>query len=413
MIAEIARLAVNKGGKVLFMVHRKELAEQITNSFRQQEVDLKRCTIMTVGRIVHRLDVLPKPTLIICDETHHSLANTYRKIYDYYSDVPRLGFSATPWRMNGKGLHDVYETMILGPKIDWLIKNNYLAPFEYYSVKLINNDKLKKSSTGDYTSKSIDEAVGRTIFGDVVKTYQTKTPGQQAIVYAHSVEFSKAVAEAFKSAGIKAVHADGKTPAGERERIMTQFKAGEIKVLCNVDLISEGFDVPDCSVVIMLRPTESLVLYIQQSMRSMRYKANKKATVIDHVGNYLRFGLPDDEHKWTLADREKKRQHTSDAPAIRTCEFCYGVIPASAITCPLCGEKIEKTSSEMETDNSVELERIHGRLDIKTDYNKLRYGRMQPAEAQTMEDLYGIAKARGYKRGWAFFQGKQRGLIKK
>ncbi|WP_041815687.1 DEAD/DEAH box helicase [Levilactobacillus brevis] len=410
MIAEIARLAVAKGGQVMVTVHRKELVNQIKQSFRENEVDLTRCTILTVGKIAHRLNILPKPTLIITDETHHSLAKTYQTIYDYYQGVPRLGFTATPWRLNGKGLHDVYDAMILGPSIDWLIENHYLAPYKYYSVKLVDDAKLKKSSTGDYTSKSMDEAVGRTIFGDVVKTYQEKTPGQQAIVYAHSVEFSKAIAQAFQAAGIEAAHADAKTPSAERERIMSGFKSGSLKVLCNVDLISEGFNVPDCSVVIMLRPTESLVLFIQQSMRSMRYRPDKVATIIDHVGNYLRFGLPDDEHQWILADRKKrKKQGASDAPPIRTCEFCFAVIPAAAVICPVCGRKMEKSSSEMETDNTVELERIHGSLDMKTDYNALRYGRMKPAEAQNMEDLRGIAKSRGYKPGWIWFQAKSRG----
>lgn len=97
VIAEIARLALLKSqGQVMFTVHRKELVEQIKGSFKANDVDLSRCTIMTVGKIAHRLDKLPKPTLIITDETHHSLAKTYKKIYEYYSDVPRLGFTASP-----------------------------------------------------------------------------------------------------------------------------------------------------------------------------------------------------------------------------------------------------------------------------------------------------------------------------
>ena len=412
IIAEIARLTVNKGGLVMFMVHRKELVSQIKQSFRENDVDLTKCTVQTVGKIAHRLDILPIPTLIITDETHHSLAKTYQSIYNYYTGVPRLGFTATPWRLNGKGLHDVYDEMVLGPSIDWLIENNYLAPYKYFSVKLVDDEKLKKSSTGDYTAKSMDDAVGRTIFGDVVKTYQEKTPGQQAIVYAHSVDFSKEVAEAFRQAGISAEHADAKTPAADREKIMTDFKSGDLKVLCNVDLISEGFNVPDCSVVIMLRPTESLVLYIQQSMRSMRYRPNKVATIIDHVANYTRFGLPDDEHTWTLDDRKKRKKKASDALPIRTCEFCFAVIPASSTICPVCGKAIKRSESEIEVDQEVKLEQIHGRLDMKTEYNAVRYGRMKPSEAQTMEDLYGIAKARGYKPGWAWLQAKQLGLIK-
>lgn len=412
MIAEIARLTVAKGGIVMFMVHRKELVDQIKASFRENDVDLNKCVVQTVGKIVNRLEILPRPNLIITDETHHSLANTYKRIYKHYAGVPQLGFTATPWRLNGKGLHDVYDAMVLGPSIDWLIENHYLAPYKYYSVKLVDDSKLQKSSTGDFTNKSMDDAVGKTIFGDVVKTYQSKTPGQQAIVYAHSVDYSKAVAQAFRDAGINAAHADAKTPAAERNQIMTDFKSGQLKVLCNVDLISEGFNVPDCSVVIMLRPTESLVLFIQQSMRSMRFKPGKEATIIDHVANYARFGLPDDDRTWTLADRPKKRKKDSDAMPIRTCQFCFAVIPAAATICPVCGRAVEREQTEIDHDNSVELEEIHGKLDIKTEYNAVRYGRMKPDEAQNYEDLRGIAKARGYKPGWAWFQAKNRGLIK-
>lgn len=243
IIAEIARLTVKKGGYVLFMVHRKELVEQITDSFKENNVDLSHCTIMTVGKIKNRLDKLPKPSLIITDETHHSLAKTYRDIYKHYSDVPRIGFTATPWRMNGKGFRDVYDSMVKGPSVKWLISNKCLAPFKYYSVNLVNSDKLKKSSTGDYTNKSMDEAVGKTIFGDVINTYKKVANGQQAIVYAHSVEYSQIVANSFNQADISARHVDAKTHSTKREQIMTDFKAGKIKIICNVDLISEGFNV--------------------------------------------------------------------------------------------------------------------------------------------------------------------------
>ncbi len=232
----------------MFTVHRKELIEQIKRSFQDNDVDLNRCTVMTVGKIASRLDSLPKPTLIITDETHHSLAKTYQSIYEYYSDVPRLGFSASPWRMNGKGLGNVYDSMVEGPSVEWLIKNNYLAPYKYYSVKLVDDEKLKRSSTGDFTNKSIDYAIGRTIFGDVISTYKKVADGKQAIVYCHSIEFSKYIAEQFNKAGIKAAHADSKTPTKEREQIMSNFKKGILQVISNVDLISEGFNVPDCSV---------------------------------------------------------------------------------------------------------------------------------------------------------------------
>lgn len=397
----------------MFTVHRKELVEQITNSFEKNGVDISNCTIMTVGRIANRLGKLPKPSLIITDETHHSLAKTYKKIYEYYSDVPRLGFTASPWRLSGQGLEDVYETMVEGPTVEWLIDNHFLAPYNYYSVKLINDDNLKKSSTGDYSNKSIDDSVGKTIFGDVIKTYKDKIDGQKTIVYAHSIEYSKLIAKQFNDAGIAARHADSKTPPHEREQIMNDFREGKIKVLFNVDLISEGFDVPDCTAVIMLRPTESLVLDIQQSMRCMRYKPNKTATIIDHVANYSRFGLPDTPRGWTLKGRPKKQSNSGGSSVpIQTCANCFAVIPAGYSICPICGHEIEVERKEMKVDKSAKVEHITKDFKFKTDYQEIKYAKMQPKEAKSFRDLQLIAKARKYKPGWAFFQGKQRGFIK-
>lgn len=410
VIAEIARLTTLKGGRVMFMVHRQELINQIMESFKANSVDLNLCTVMTVGKIRNRLDELPKPNLIITDETHHSLAKTYRDIYDYYANVPRLGFSATPWRLNGKGLGDVYDAMIEGPDVQWLIDNHYLAPFDYYSVNLIDESKLSKSSTGDYSNKSIDAAVGHTIYGDVIKTYREKVDGQQTIIYAHSIEFSKQIAQKFRDTGINAVHCDSKTSKRRRDKIMSDFKAGTLKVLCNVDLISEGFNVPDCSCVIMLRPTESLVLFIQQSMRCMRFKPGKQATIIDHVANYTRFGLPNTPHKWTLADREKKKKSTNttvDTP-IKQCAFCFAVIPAQSKSCPLCGHEVKAVESEIKVDETAQIEKIENNFRLQADYIVTK----KISELKSYGELKAYAKARGYKQGWIYFQAKNKGLIK-
>lgn len=411
VIAEIARLAVEKGGQVMFMVHRQELVNQITESFEENSVDLNHTTIMTVGKIVNRLETLPKPTLIITDETHHSKAKTYRRIYDYYSDVPKLGFSATPWRLSGAGLDDIYDEMIEGPDVRWLIDNRYLAPFKYYSVKLVDDSVLKKASTGDYSNKSIDEAIGKTVFGDVVATYMKKTPNEQAIVYAHDVEYSKAIAAEFRANNISSVHADAKTPKKERDQIMSDFKSGKIKVLSNVDLISEGFNVPDCTVVIMLRPTQSLVLDVQQGMRSMRYKPDKQATIIDHVANYTRFGLPDTPREWSLEGRPKKKSKKPDGPMLKTCLNCYAVITVQCTVCPQCGAEIEIKSKGLDHEQA-ELEEVQT-FSLVTDYADVEYAQMKPEDAKSVEELYKIAKARGYKPGWAYMQGMRLGMLKK
>lgn len=411
IIAEIARLTVAKGGQVMFFVHRQELVNQITQSFQKQDVDLMHCTIMTVGKIVNRLGKLPKPNLIICDESQHSRAKSYLKIFDYYKDVPRLGFTGSPWRMNGKGFDDIYSAMVEGQNVTWLIQHHHLAPYKYYSIKLVDDSKLKKSSTGDYTNNSIDDAIGKTIFGDVVKTYREKVPGQQAIVYAHDIEHSQATAAAFCAAGIEAVHADAKTPKTKRDQIMRDFKSGSIKVLCNVDLISEGFDVPDCSVVIMLRPTESLVLDIQQSMRCMRYKPNKVATIIDHVANYTRFGLPDTPRQWSLEGRpKKKRQNNTKSIPVKTCPNCFAVVPTQCRVCPQCGNEIKYDADGMEIDETASIEKV-GEFKLTTDYSKIQTARKKPEDAQSYKELLEIAKARGYKAGWAYVQAKRLKMV--
>lgn len=412
VIAEIARLTTAKGGRVMFTVHRQELVSQIIQTFKANDVDLDLCTIMTVGKIKNRMDHLPKPSLIITDETHHSKAKTYQQIYEFYADVPRLGFTASPWRMNGAGFEDVYETMVEGPTVEWLIANNKLAPYTYYSVKLVNDQKLKKSSTGDYTNKSIDDAIGKTIFGDVVKTYQDKVNGQKTIIYAHDIEYSKMTAQAFRDAGIEAVHCDSKTPKGERNRIMRDFKAGKIKVLCNVDLISEGFDVPDCSCVIMLRPTQSLVLFIQQSMRCMRYQPNKQATIIDHVANYKRFGMPDTPREWSLTGwkKNKKKKSDSSGPPIKTCNHCFAVVPAQCRQCPICGCVIEVDADGMQEDKQAKIEKI-SEFKFTTNYEEVRLAKKKPEDAKNMKELYAMAKAKKFKSGWAFVQGKRLGLL--
>lgn len=408
VIAEIARLAVEKGGHVLFMVHRKELVDQIKETFKADEIDLTHTTIMTVGRIKNRLGKLPKPTLIITDETHHALAKTYRTIYDHYSGVTRLGFTATPWRLSGKGLKDVYDDMVEGPSVQWLINHNYLADFTMYGYNSGDDSQLKKSSTGDYTGHSMDDYAKTIIRGDVIKTWCEKANDRKTIVYCHAVWFSKEVAQAFNEAGIKAAHVDSKTPLGERNQIMADFKAGKIMVLCNCDLISEGFNVPDCSCVVLLRPTESLVLYIQQSMRSMRFVPGKHAVIIDQVGNFKKFGTPAAPHTWTLKDRKKKKGNGGGQPGppVRTCEKCFAVIPAQSRICPICGAEIEVTKTEFDIDRDANLDDVTQFKPFSTNYIVTK----RPGELKTRQDLENYAKAKGYKPGWVYYQLKKRGL---
>lgn len=408
VIADVAKKATRNNKRVLFIVHRKELAEQIEETFKAHGVLMPLVVIETVGKVVNRLDDYPEFHLIITDETHHSRAASYLKIYNHFHKAYRLGFTASPWRMNGKGFSDIYDALVEGPTVEWLIQNGFLAPFDYYAPSLADLSQLKKSSSGDYSKKSMDSSLNKAIFGDVVKHYKDLAEGKQAILYAHSREYSRLLAQKFVQQGIEAVHVDSKTPERARETIMQRFKKGEIKVLCNVDLISEGFNVPDCEVVILLRPTASLVLHIQQSMRSMRYKPDKKAIIIDHVGNYEKHGLPDTPREWTIEDltKEQKKQRDNDAPPITDCPHCFGVIPSGSNPCPLCKEEIEVESKELEEVDG-ELEKVDT-VKFQANFTFVRKQReaLKKGEEnlETVEDYYFYARAKGYKESWIKFK---------
>ncbi|MGQ5708807.1 DEAD/DEAH box helicase family protein [Lactobacillus sp. PSON] len=413
IIAEIARSAVEKGGHVLFMVHRKELVEQIAETFINDGIDLTHTTISTVGKIKNRLGKIVKPTLIITDESHHSLAKSYKEIYSYYSDVPRLGFSATPWRLSGKGLHDVYDDIIVGKSVQWLIENHYLAPYRYFTYQLGDKSKLKSNSMGDFTGKSMEEFNNTVIYGDIIKCWRKFAQNGKTIVYASSVEYSKHVAKAFTDSGIPAEHADAKTPAAERKTIMQKFRDGKIKVLCNADLYGEGINVPDCSCVVLLRPTKSLVVYIQQSMRCMRYQPNKTAVIIDQVGNVNRFGLPDKKRDWSLKDR--KRINSAGSNDLITCPWCYATFNKHGSKCPICGHTLSDTEEEThkkEQKNNKEAQ-LHEVTDkdfnLTINYLSLK----KPADLDSVEELKEYAKIKGYKSGWVYYQMKNRGWLHK
>ncbi|MEK3676342.1 DEAD/DEAH box helicase family protein [Lactobacillus crispatus] len=409
VISEIAKLTVKKGGHVLFFVHRQELVKQIKDSFKQQGVDLNHCTILTVGKVANRLNILAKPDLIIVDESQHSRAKTYQKIFNYYSDVPRLGFTGSPWRLSGKGFKDIYSAMVLGPTAKWLIENKKLAPFTVYGYQLGDKSTLKSGSTGDYTKKSLNNYTKSIIHGDIVKSWLKFAKDRKTIIYCHSTSFSKEVAQSFRDAGINAVHADAKTPESKRDKIMVDFKEGKIKILCNVDLVSEGFNVPDCSCVVLLKPTQSLVIYLQQSMRAMRYQPNKHAIIIDQVGNFERFGLPDTDYKWTLEDREKhprKDSGSTEGLQIKTCPDCFAVIKAECVKCPICGHdfsiEIRKIKQKKDQElRAIKAEKFH--IDL--------IAKKKVSELTSFKELTMYAKAKHYKNGWAWHMAKRKGFI--
>lgn len=406
VISEIARLSTDRGKKILFLVHRRELVEQIKDTFSKNNVNLGLVNFGMVQTIRNRIKkgTVETPDLIITDESHHSLANSYKEIYEHFRDIPKLGFTATPVRLNGDGLGDVNDIMIEGQSVQWLIDNNKLSPFKYYAPNDLDKSKLKLNSLREFSNQSISDAMTRKIYGNAIKHYKKHADGEQAIAYCHNIESSIETARRFNESGIPAAHIDAKTPKSERDEIINQFRNGEIKVLSNVEIIGEGFDVPDCSTVILLRPTKSLSLYIQMSMRGMRYRPGKTSIIIDHVNNVEEHGLPNYPHTWSLDSKKRKENFV----VVKTCEECMFTWEPSEYEdagCPQCGHVPEVESrdeKEIEIDEETEL--VEMDTTITLDFRK-------PEDCKSMKELYELAENRNYKRGWAWYQGKRLGII--
>lgn len=391
IISTIAAMATAKGNNVLFLVHRKELCQQIAKSFDACDVSPLHSEIMMIQTAVRRLNKLITPTLIIVDECQHILSASYLKLLKHFPNALVLGFTATPQRLGTGGLGEVFDKLIESVSTKWLIENHYLAPYHYYGVQLADATKLH-TKNGDYDKVEVEELMNRSaIFGNTVENWLKIAKDKKTIIYCASIKTSIRTAKAFQDAGITAAHLDGKTPKLERERIVSEFRAGKIMVLSNVDLFGEGFDVPDCEAVVLLRPTKSLTLHVQQSMRSMRYDPNnpdKVAIILDHVGNYRLHGLPDDEREWTLESKAKKKQ---DEAPIKTCPQCFSVVPKTAHKCPYCGCEFKAEVKEHEDKPVVD----DVFLKMITWYPKHAY-----KCAKTFEELRYFQQQRGYNFFW-------------
>ena len=430
MAGETAR----RGKRVVFMVHRRELIEQTSKTFSAMgiphgliasgvepvyELPVQIASVQTLAR---RLGDNICPNLIICDECHHATASTYRSIMDNWPEAFVVGVTATPQRTDGKGLGDIFKSMVIGPTAMELIEWGNLAPEMTYSLPTgskINRSSFRKSH-GDYVAADVEKAMmDANVFGDIVEHYRRLTPGSQAICYCITREYSRILTERFEAAGIPAAHVDCKTGRKDREKAIEGFRRGDIRVLCNVDLFGEGFDVPAVGVVILARPTASLILHIQQTMRAMRAdpkEPGKRAIILDHVGNVKLHGLPEMDREWSLDDRKAK---SSKPPALKECPQCYRTVSAAVRKCPECGYEWPQADDEAEParqareDTSVDLE-LYGESEMLRKNHEAFLRKMRVPEllkkAKTMQDLYNIAAYAGYKPGWAYYRAKAMGI---
>ena len=404
-------LAANqKKNHVLILAHRNQLLEQHRELF--QDIDWEYTRIENVFTEVRHLGENGPVDLIIIDECHLSGASSYQKVCQYY-DCTRIGFTGSPIRLDGKPL-DLFDELVEGITAKQLIQRGYISDYDYYAPDLkIDLSKVKKVA-GDYNNQELGEAMStRKIYGDILKYYNELAGGKQAIAYCVNIEHSKEVCEMFNQNGISAMHMDSHTPEKEREKILEAFKNKEFMILCNCNLISEGITLPTAEACLLLRPTLSLALYIQQSMRALTPNTNKKAVIIDYVNNYSRHGLPTQDRKWSLKQKVKEYKNTNEDGTfiIRTCLNCYNVFEKADV-CPYCGTPYELTTIEIENIKEAKLKKVEEakaeRMQRYREYVQDKVGNYSsPAQCQSWMELVQYCKIKGYKPGYAYVLNKQ------
>ena len=423
-MAEIARRTTNNNKRVMFLIHRHEVLDQAVKTFKNQNVNPDLLTAGMVQTLTRRVDKLAVPNVILVDEAHHALAKSYQRILNKFPKAIVLLFTATPHRTGRQQLDQIADDIIVGQSIRELTDKGFLAPFRYFQPPNDFDSKLlKRGSTGDFTSESMQEAMSTRIFGHIVKQYKRIASGMQAVVYTYSIDSAVEIARKFNSEGISAVEVDGTTPKEKRDLAVRKFREQEIKILVNVNLFTEGVDLPNVDCVIMARPTASLALYLQFSMRCLNPRPGKTAIIIDHANNFKQFGYPDDDRDWKQAIKSGKQKSKTllkdPGLSIVTCDYCFAVVKASEVKdskCPICGKPIKVHEAKPVSDvDLVEATKERQRLIKEIVKNNLlkEVANKTVSELHSLKELQAYAKLHGYKPGWAWFQAKRKGLIKK
>jgi len=405
----LAKALIGGADTAQFVVHRKELIEQTSKSFaaaglghsfvasdKPMDIDagLLLCGIATLAR---RLGVVLPPRLALWDEVHHAVSATWSDVMrSYPDDTIHIGLTATPERLDGRGLGEFFQIMLCGPSTAELIRRGFLSPFDYYAPSLPD---LSGASTDQQAEAIMDQP---DLIGDMVDHYLRLASGQPGIVFAHSIEHSRHLVDAYKAAGVRAAHIDGEMSTKERERIDRMFREREFDILSNCSLLGEGYDVPGVVYVGLGRRTQSLSLYLQMAGRALRTAEGKsRAIICDHASNVFTHGFPDDEREWSLAGRLGLAATgvNDDADPVRQCLACYRAYPSRLKACPGCGET-QATSPRQIKEQAGELVRLEREAlaERKAEEKKAaaRKRKAEESECKSEAEFRALAVARGY-----------------
>ena len=322
--------------RILIIAHRSELIEQSSRSLDKYRIKhgvlagtMKDKRDLTQAIQVASIQTITHPAnqcliedlkfdFIIIDEAHHAVASSYQKLWEFCPDAKKLGVTATPWRMNNNGFAQIFDAYIPSMSIKEFIQKGWLATYQYYSIP-ISSELIKSIDSirefdieGDYKNSALAEVCDTLkIRAQLYDSYAKNALGKKGIIYSISREHSEHICSQYQSHGVSIENIDSKTPAKVREAVINAFKNGEIDIIVNVDIFSEGFDCPDIEFIQLARPTKSLVKYIQQVGRGLRKNGDKRCIILDNVGMYSRFGLPDEVRDWESYFYGESREYSS------------------------------------------------------------------------------------------------------
>ena len=404
--------AAEAGKTSVMAVHQNELLTQTSKALWAGKLEhgmiasgrtrsYMAAQVASVQTWVRRMDQYSEPDLIIIDECHRSAASTYQKILEEYPNAMVIGLTATPSRTDGKGLDGTYQELVQGPTIRQLIDAGYLCDYEIFAPPSPLDLSDVKTKMGDFDKKQLEHEVDKpTITGDAVATYKKHANGKRAAVMCVSIRHAEHVMESYNAAGIPAEMLEGKMTNKEREAVINRLRSGETLVVTAVNLLIEGLDVPSLEVIQWLRPTQSLIVFMQGNGRGFRVSDGKeKLIILDQVGNWKRHGLPDDDREWTLEGRKKGKKRKPDEEAdvsIQQCKHCFHIFRPGVAVCPSCGKPVEVRQK-------AEIEVVDGELE-RIDVTALRkQAKQEQGAARDLVDLVKLGQRRGMKNAaiWA------------
>jgi len=439
----IAQNARARGTRTWILVHREELLNQTSRALDMLGVPHgliapgytpsgEGIQVASVNTLVRRVENgrVGDVDLIVIDEAHHTTAGTWKRILQARPKARLLGVTATPARLDGQGLGvhvgGVFDALVMGPSVRELIDDGYLCRPAVYAPPTGLDLSDVRMRGGDYATGELVRRVDKpTITGDAVAHYRKLCDGAPAIAFCASVEHAKHVAHQFRAAGYQAERIEGNMPDGQRRGLIDALGDGRLHVLTSCEIVSEGTDIPVVAAAILLRPTASMPLYLQQVGRALRpvypqgadlstregrlaaiaASIKPRAIILDHVGNVFRHGMPDETREWTLDGKPRTPgKGKAQEPDIRVkqCPRCYAA-HAPAPVCPACGYQYQP--------ENIAPRQVEGELREVTEVQAellRRERRREVGRAKTLDELRAIAAARGYKPQWAEYVWKAR-----